>query len=221
MQKIVILGAGGQAGQVWWVFYESNKVSGDWEILGFIDDNPQKHGRLLCDLPILGGFDWFKGVDVSQIKVISAVGSGQTRKAFAEKATELGLDFCTVVNPSAQVAPSVELGCGTVIAAGGIVNVHTKIGNHVNFNIDATIGHDVVIGDFCNVGPGCHITGEGTLEEGVDLGVGAVVLPRVTIGRWSVIGAGAVVTKDLPEYATAVGIPAKVIKVRHPEEAEH
>ncbi len=53
------------------------------------------------------------------------------------------------------------------------------------------------------------------IEDDVWLGVGSAILDGVTIGKGSVIGAGAVVTKDIPPYSIAVGVPAKVIKKRH------
>ena len=51
-----------------------------------------------------------------------------------------------------------------------------------------------------------------TVQKGVYIGTGAIILPGVTIGRESVIGAGAVVTKDVPSRSLAVGVPAKVLK---------
>ena len=60
----------------------------------------------------------------------------------------------------------------------------------------------------------CHIGGNAILGEGVSIGTAATILNEVKIGKWSIVGAGAVVTRDLPEYVTAVGVPAKVIKYR-------
>ncbi len=54
------------------------------------------------------------------------------------------------------------------------------------------------------------------IEDDCDLGVGAIVLPGVRIGRGAQIGAGAVVTKDVPPYSVAVGVPAKVTRERQP-----
>lgn len=53
-----------------------------------------------------------------------------------------------------------------------------------------------------------------TIEDDVDIGIGSIVLPGVTIGRGAQIGAGAVVTKDVPPYAVAVGNPARVLRMR-------
>jgi acetyltransferase-like isoleucine patch superfamily enzyme len=53
-----------------------------------------------------------------------------------------------------------------------------------------------------------------SIGEGSDVGVGAIILPGVTIGRRAQIGAGAVVTGDVPDYAVAVGVPAKVLRLR-------
>lgn len=219
MQKVVILGAGGLAREVYWVFCDANKVERKWDILGFIDENPQNHGKLLCDLPILDDFDWFKGVDVNEIKVISGVGSGKLRMAFAEKAAKLGLDFCTLIHPSVQMSDYIHIGEGTVVTAGNIITTQVKIGSHVCLNLDSTVAHDAIIGDYSTIAPGCHISGNVTLKEGVELGTGAVILQGITIGKWSIVGAGAVVTEDLPEYVTAVGVPARVIKIGTPEEA--
>ncbi len=56
------------------------------------------------------------------------------------------------------------------------------------------------------------IEGRVTIKDGAHIGIGAIIMPGVTIGEGAVIGAGAVVTKDIPPYCVATGVPAKVIK---------
>jgi len=90
------------------------------------------------------------------------------------------------------------------------------------------------IGKFVGIGPGVKFLGsehigqpiekpiittdllikETVIEDDVDIGTGAIILPGVTIGKGSIIGAGAVVNNDLPEYVVAVGVPAKVVRSR-------
>ena len=56
-----------------------------------------------------------------------------------------------------------------------------------------------------------HVSGPITIEDGVWIGAGAIVLANVTVGRKSIVGAGAIVTKDVPPFSIVAGNPAKVI----------
>lgn len=93
---------------------------------------------------------------------------------------------------------------------------------------------DIVIGKAVGIGPGVKIitshhedinTTEPVLyqelkfkaviiEDGADLGVGSIILPGVKIGKGAIIGAGAVVNTDIPDFAVAAGVPAKIIRIR-------
>ncbi len=211
MNDVVILGAGGFAREVLWVFEDCNLERRTWNVLGFIDENPEAHGQIVCELPVLGGFEWFKGRK-SHPCVVSGTGLNAVRRKFAQQARDLGLTFCSVRHPSVRASRFVTVGVGSVICAGSTLTTQIAIGDHVNINLHCTIGHDVVIGSYCNLSPGVHLSGHSHLEEGVDLGTGCVVIPGKRIGRNSIVGAGAVVTSDIPENSVAVGIPAKVIR---------
>ena len=52
------------------------------------------------------------------------------------------------------------------------------------------------------------------IEDDADMGIGAIVLPGVTVGRGAVVGAGAVVTRDVPAYAVVAGSPARILRHR-------
>ena len=214
MEKVVILGAGGHAREVLWVFEEENRVEPRWDVLGFIDEDILKKGGILCNLPILGDFTWFEGRVSHDAKVISGVGDCSTKRRFAEKAASLGLEFCSVIHPSVTMSNAVEVGEGTIIAAGTIITTQVKIGNHVTVNLGCTISHDVVIGDYCTIAPGCHISGNVRFEEGVDFGTGATIIQGRSVGAWSTIGAGAVVRDEIPRNVTAVGVPARIVGQR-------
>jgi sugar O-acyltransferase (sialic acid O-acetyltransferase NeuD family) len=108
----------------------------------------------------------------------------------------------------------VTLGEGCVVTAGAVLTSQIRLGRHVHVNVNSTVSHDCVLGDFATLAPGVHLAGGVQLGEGCDVGVGAAVLPRCSIGAWSIVGGGAVVTRDLPADVTAVGVPATVIKQR-------
>ena len=118
------------------------------------------------------------------------------------------LGWATVIHPNAYVHPSVAIGEGSVIFAGAVVQPDVVIGKHCIINSTATIDYDSVIGDFVHIGPSSSLAGGVSVMEGAFLGMRS----GKSIGKWSVVGAGGVITKDIPDNVTAVGVPAKVVK---------
>jgi sugar O-acyltransferase (sialic acid O-acetyltransferase NeuD family) len=113
----------------------------------------------------------------------------------------------TVIAPGAAVYGRVGRGC--VIAPNAVIAPNSYIAEFCLVNYGATIGHESMVDRFVTVSPNASIGGWCKLEEGCYIGSGADILPRVKIGAWSVIGAGAVVTKDVPPGVIAKGVPAR------------
>jgi sugar O-acyltransferase (sialic acid O-acetyltransferase NeuD family) len=217
MKDVVILGAGGFARELYWVFLEDNQEKTRWNVLGFVDDKPELQGAVISGLPVLGGFEWLRGKTGKNLELISSAGNPRTRKALAERGAALGFGFSTVVHPSARMSKWVELGPGTVITAGCVLTTQVTVGAHALVNLNSTIGHDCVVGAYTNINPGCQVSGAVRFGQGVYFGTGAVIIQGKSVGEWSIVGAGAVVTSDIPSYVTAVGVPCRVIK-EHPVE---
>ncbi|MBK8418011.1 acetyltransferase [Candidatus Villigracilis saccharophilus] len=216
LQKIVILGAGNFGRETLDVFNAVNKINPAFDVLGFLDDNEQKKDKKLNGKPVLGGIDWLIGKDLNQIKAICGVGEPHVRRKIIAKAEKLGAQFCNVIHPAAVITDFVDMGVGIVITAGCILTCNITIKDHVHLNLDTTIGHDVVMEKFATTAPGVHISGQVDIGEGTYFGTGAVVVDKIKVGEWTIVGAGAVVAKSLPANVTAVGVPAKVIKIRQP-----
>jgi sugar O-acyltransferase (sialic acid O-acetyltransferase NeuD family) len=211
MRDLVILGAGGGSKSVHWLAESINEAQPAWNILGFLDENPALHGSTICGAPVLGGFDWLDG---RHPVLLHGVGYPHVRRRFARLAGERGLDFVLAIAPEVRYSRFVTFGSGTVICTGSVLTSHISIGSHCLINLNCTIGHDTVMEDYCVLSPGVHVSGACRLEEGVDMGAGAVILPGCRIGRNSVIGAGSVVRTDIPPDSVAVGVPAQVIRTR-------
>jgi sugar O-acyltransferase (sialic acid O-acetyltransferase NeuD family) len=146
-------------------------------------------------------------------KVIIGIGVNTTRKKVAEKLKAIA-QFGTGIHKDAFLSKRATVGEGTVIMAGVRVNPDTTIGKHCIVNTCASIDHDCVLEDYVHISPNATLSGDVRVGEGTHIGVGASVVQCIRIGKWATIGAGAVVINDIPDYATAVGCPAKVIKIK-------
>jgi sugar O-acyltransferase (sialic acid O-acetyltransferase NeuD family) len=149
-------------------------------------------------------------------KMIISIGVNATRKKVAERLGNT-FEFGTAVHATAYISTRARIGEGTVVMAGATLNPDACIGRHCIINTNASIDHDCVIGDYAHISPNATLSGDVQVGEGTHIGSGASVIQGIRIGKWCTIGAGTVVIRDIPDYATAVGNPAKVIKVKEQE----
>lgn len=212
MKDLYIIGAGGFGREVAWLVERINAVKQSWNLKGFIDDNVSLHGTLEGGYPVCGGTDYLIQQE-GEVWVVCAVGAAKIRKKIIERLQIYpNIQFATVVDPSVIYSDRVEIGEGSIICAGTILTVDIKIGKHVIINLDCTLGHDDVIEDFVTIYPSVNVSGNVYVGEGAELGTGMQIIQGKKIGKESILGAGAVVVKDIPERCTAVGSPARVIR---------
>lgn len=210
MRNLVILGAGGFAREVAWLIEEINKEEKKWNILGYIDENKENHGKIINGYEVLGDFEWFNNKE--NIYCVCAVGNTRAKKSMVKKAIDKGAKFATLIHPDTRMSSYADIGEGTIICAGNIITTNIKIGKHVILNLDCTVGHDAMIEDYATILPSVNVSGNVHIGQGCNIGTGTAIINDIKIGEWTTVGAGAVVVKDLPSYCTAVGMPAKPIK---------
>jgi sugar O-acyltransferase (sialic acid O-acetyltransferase NeuD family) len=210
MKRIVIIGAGGHGREVADILKGQNQT----EVVGFIDENRELHGSDFDGWPVLGDWSWFDDPRRLEIAVVCAVGLPQLRRRLTKRAESLGLSFVNAISHLALISPSAKLGEGVTVFPHGVINAGAVVESHSILNVAATVSHDTKIGRYSTVNPGAHIGGNVSIGEGCYLGIGSNVIHGQSIGEWSVVGAGAVVTTDLPANVTAVGVPARIIKRR-------
>lgn len=212
---IAILGAGGHARDLLWLIENINshrKPKDQWNVIGFFERGIQEIEQM-CDYPVFPEEElWTLG----KVAVAVGVGVSTARKKAVEKLRERNplVTFPILISPDAFYSRLAVFGEGTVVFPGTmLMGGSVQIGDFSVIHISSTIGHDSVLGKFCQVNPGCNVSGCCVLGECIQIGTGVRILPKITIEDYAIIGAGAVVTKNLPKRSTAVGIPAKVIKI--------
>ena len=120
-----------------------------------------------------------------------------------------------VRHPTATVSTTASIGAGTVLSAGVIVQSDTRIGRFLRAcNTACTVDYDNIVGDRVSIAPGVHTAGRVTICDDAFVGLGAVIINGVTVGRRASVSAGAVVVRDVPEGVTVVGNPARPLPAK-------
>lgn len=205
----VIIGAGRHAAEV---FCLMEDLGQDGQVIAFAKDDA-KPGDLFMGKPVIPTAEVLAmrpGADRPEVMV--AIGDVPANRRISSMFREQGFFFFNVIHSGIKTSRFRALGTGVYIAEGTVVTVNISIGDNVILNNGCTVSHDCTIGSFVNVSPGSHIAGWVTIEDDVFVGVGASFIPRITVGKGSVVAAGACVTRDVPPYSMVAGVPAQVKK---------
>jgi len=201
MNKLIIIGAGGHGKVI-----TDIAIKNRYTDIVFVDDR----ARGFCmGFPIVGTVSDLKIYDNGKTDFIIGIGNNSIRKMIAE---QYHVNWVTLIHPSAQIASGVQIGVGTVIMAGVIVNPCTSIGKHCILNTGAIIEHDNVIDDFVHISPNAVLGGTVRVGEGTHIGIGVTVKNNIEICKNCIIGAGAVVVKNIANEGIYVGVPAGKLK---------
>ncbi len=206
---VLILGAGGHGK----VVLDILRAAKQHNPVGFIDADRSLTGTTINGLPVQGAPNVLPKLRAKVKGAIVAIGDNHTRRSYAAMVREHGLELVNALHPSAVVSAGVQIGRNVVVCAGGIVCVDVKLSDSVIVNTSAVVDHECEVGEAVHVCPGALLAGRVRVGAEAFIGMGAKVIQCLTIGDGAVIGAGAVVIEDIPAGATAVGVPARVIKV--------
>jgi sugar O-acyltransferase (sialic acid O-acetyltransferase NeuD family) len=212
MKQIAIFGSGGFGREVAMLIELINKVAQQWELIGFYDDRIKK-GEIINDYPVLGGIEDLNRISYS-LAIVIAIGDPIIKRKVRHSIVNTNLFYPSLIHPNVITGNRefLSIGEGCIIGPGTVLTVNITIGKHVILSLYCTVGHDTIINDYASVMPGVNISGEVLIDECVYIGTGAKIINQLTIGKETIVAAGAVVAKSLPANCTAVGIPAKPIK---------
>lgn len=202
LKRLIIIGASGHGK----VVADIAHLSGYTEIV-FFDNDPEL--KMCLRYPVLGPDTMTQELDGD---VFVAIGNSEVRRKLMEQDSDR--HFPVLFHPQAVIAEDVVIGDGTVIMAGAVINPGERIGIGTIVNTSSSIDHDCIIGSYCNVSVGAHLSGTVDVGNNCWIGAGATVSNNVNICSDVVIGAGAVVIDDIKETGTYVGVPARKMSKR-------
>ena len=212
-KRLVIAGAGGFGRGVYgWVTSSPRFLSEN----GVSEVAPLADSPSAVELPGTVVSTVSEYAPVESDRVLCAVGIIEVRKRMVRDLSSRGARFATFVDDRAVLCEGVRLGEGCIVCPGSVLSADVRLGRHVHVNFNCSIGHDTAIGDFSTLSPSVNVMGEVESGSAVFFGGSAAILPRLAVGSGAVIGAGAVVSRSVPDAQTVVGNPASALRKATP-----
>jgi len=210
MKNLIIMGAGDFGREVYTWARQCSQHNQEWVIKGFLDDNLDALQGYTFTIGIIDTIENYQ--PESGDVFVCAMGNPSIKRKCIKKILSRGGKFVNIIHPTVILGHNITMGEGIIICPRVILTIDLEIGNYVGINLNCCLNHNVVIGNFCQLSCFCDITGHAQLGEGVFMGSHASVLPGCRVGDNAVLGAGCVVTHDIPADTTVVGIPARPVK---------
>lgn len=210
---LVLVGAGGFARETAQTVHALNRNGASWRLLGYLDDDPARHGDVIDGMVVLGGRDRVEHLPNAFFVVCT--GRPADYLSRLRIVDDLGLPperYATIVHPSAAVSPSSSVGPGSVLLAHVTLTAAVTVGAHVAIMPNVTLTHDDVIDEFATIASGVCLGGGVRVRRGAYLGAGALIGEHRTVGAFSLVGMGSVVTCDVPPREVWVGVPARRLR---------
>lgn len=215
-RKVAILGGLGNGAVIAAAIEHAQRMGAtDLQVAGFLNDRAPV-GQIIDMFPVIGKVDdarrlldegyWF-------INTILRIDGNRERIAMFES---LGIPddrLASFVHPMAYVAPSVQLGPGTIVMPQVAMSPGTKLGKGTIMMVGATMGHDNEVGEFCHIAAQAAVGSYLKIGKGVHIGLNACIHEELEIGDYATLGMGAVLKHNIGEGEIWAGNPARFLRM--------
>ena len=212
-KKLLLFPFGGNAREALLSIFAINSMKKEWDVIGFLDDDPSLHGKSSLGVTVLGGTKLFKEhADAFVLAVPGSPKSYTRRKAIIEGLPVEKSRFATIIHPSVVIAPDATIGHNSLLMPHVVVSCAVQVGNHCIVLPNTVLAHDCTIGDYCCIGSNVSVSGSVAVGPECYIGSGVKIRESVRIGKRSLIGLGSNVISDIEESVVAVGNPAHAMR---------
>lgn len=214
-KKLLIIGGHGSGEIAMSIFEDANQVSGEWDIAGYLSDIKEP-GQYLGKHKVIGATNEIENYVRKGYYIHNALFfNAKDKENRVEKFRKLKIPLeanATAIHPSAYIMPGTKIGYGVVICPYAATSFGPEIGNFVHIYTQGFIGHDSIIKDFSTIAAHSVISARILVDEGAHIGLNSCIREDLSIGKYSIVGMGAVVIKDVDDFSIVAGNPAKEIK---------
>lgn len=209
MKQCVIVGAG-TYGQVY-----AQYLKDSYDVVGFIDDDSALENTTVGGISVLGNVDYLFNKMSKDVAVFVPIGNNDVRLTILKSLLDAGFSIPSFIHASVEIHPSVTYGKGVYILPSSNIMPYTTIKDFVMISMGVNIAHHVTIEDGCFFSQGVNVGASISIAERAYLGIASTVMTGVErVGRSSLVGAGAMVTRNVEDNAVVVGNPAKVLRYK-------
>jgi len=207
MEDIIIYGAGGFGREVYVLIKQINKENLKYNVLGFIDDDPNLVGKNVNGIPVLGDISTLIDFNTSVLVAVALI--GPFKDDVVNKINQNPrLSFCNLIHPAIYWDDTNSMGIGNILCHGMNLTCNIDIGDFNIFNGKVGIGHDVKIGSYNLFGPNAFIAGEVTIGDFNIFAMNSSVLQQKSIGDKNTINMNSVIIRNIANGGIYFGVPA-------------
>ncbi|MET3720182.1 MULTISPECIES: acetyltransferase [unclassified Arthrobacter] len=208
MSELILIAASGLAREVMAMV----RSSGQYDVVGLLDDDKELAGVTVDGAPVLGTID--DAPDYLHALVLVCLSSGRSREGVVQRLAGMGLNearYATAIDPSVEHPEGCRIGRGSILLRNVTLTASVTLGSHVVAMPSVTFTHDDDVADFATLDTGVSLGGGVRIGRAAFLGMNSSVREGTSVGEYATVGMGAAVLSNVPDGETWVGVPARQI----------